>query len=1350
MHSLPAHLFCVFRRSLRPVVLLATTTLLAENPPPDLDRAIAFPQQIEGKIFRSTFTVRWLPDGPRLWYRVQTGPTAWEYVLVDAATGKVTRAPDAASRGLEAKTLTTSRDTTTEPRPSGRNGVETVIHFTNRTHAPVALAWIDEQSQRKSFGTLQPGEAREQHTFEKHTWLVADARGETLGVIAATAGPIALVIDGKGRAPDHAPPRDTSPDGRWGVRFEKDEVVLRDTETDEATPLTHDGTAAQPYRGPAVWAPDGQSFVVLAVKTVEPRKVTIVEAKPAGQTQPRVHTFDYAKPGDPLPRPRPVLFRLADRQPLAIDDALFPNAFTPDGALDVRWSPRSDEFTFDYNQRGHQLYRILAVNAQTGAVRTVVEETARTFIDYTHKTWRHWLDETRELLWMSERDGWCHLWLYDAATGAVKNQITRGAWVVREVVRVDEKTRQVWFLASGLRAGEDPYHQHLCRVNFDGRGFTQLTSGDANHEVAFSPDARFFTDRWSRADLAPVTALCRSEDGALVCELERADVSALLATGWTMPERFVAKGRDGKTDIHGVLIKPSHFDPAKRYPVLEEVYAGPHGAFSPKSFRPLPTGHALAELGCIVLRSDGMGTNHRGKAFHDVAWKNLQDAGFPDRIAWIKAAAATRPWMDLTRVGIWGGSAGGQNAMRALLDHHDFYQAACADCGCHDNRMDKIWWNEQWLGWPVDESYVKASNVEDAPKLRGALLLCVGELDRNVDPASTMQVSAALQKAGKPFDLLVVAGAGHGAAETPYGSRRRMEFFARHLLTADAAVAGASRVKEPAQRSIPKLRIINGSPGPLEVFWLKSDTERVPNGTIPPGRDSIITTTIGHRFALVGRGDKTGAIVTSEVPVQAFRFGGVPAFYTQSLSAGGFPIVASARVNPYALKEAASIVDRMLAQRPDVRAAMIASGARLSIMAHDEFTTDLPEWAHLTPKDYRDARARGMGGSETDPYCSCAEENVLGFPGDPYATECILIHEFAHCIHLRGMVNVDPTFDPRLQATYDAAMHAGLWKGKYAATNHYEYFAEGAQSWFDNNRVNDHDHNHVHLRAQLIAYDPGLAALCREVFGETELKYTKPATRLTGHMAGYDPATAPTFVWPGRLAKVKAEIVAKAQARDAQANGGREVRDLAGWSVHVSKALLSADRAATEHALGLLTAQLAAIIRVVPPAAVAELQKVPLYISPEYPGVPPRAEYHPGADWLREHGRDPAMAKGIEFTNVRIFDAEVQRMPVFVLHELAHAFHDRVLGFDHAGIIACYERAKAAKLYDAVARHRSDGRPDAIERAYAMTNEKEYFAETSEAFFGENDFFPFNRADLAKHDPEMFAVLKKVWNPPAL
>ncbi len=277
---------------------------------------------------------------------------------------------------------------------------------------------------------------------------------------------------------------------------------------------------------------------------------------------------------------------------------------------------------------------------------------------------------------------------------------------------------------------------------------------------------------------------------------------------------------------------------------------------------------------------------------------------------------------------------------------------------------------------------------------------------------------------------------------------------------------------------------------------------------------------------------------TALLPVKAPPAGQkIPAFYTKYVEAEGYPIVASERVNDYALREAAYLVNLMLAKRPDVRAAMIRSGSRLCLIAHNEFTTDLPEWAHMTPKAWWDARARGTGGSAEDPFCSCGEENLLAYAGDPYAAENILIHEFAHNIHLRGMVNVDPTFDGRVKVAYDAAMKAGLWKGKYASVNHHEYFAEGVQSWFDDNRVNDHDHNHVHLRSQLIEYDPGLAALCREVFGDTELKYTKPTTRLHGHLEGYVPAAAPKFVWPERLSEVRSEIRKGAQARSDAAEG---------------------------------------------------------------------------------------------------------------------------------------------------------------------------------------------------------------------
>ncbi len=557
----------------------------------------------------------------------------------------------------------------------------------------------------------------------------------------------------------------------------------------------------------------------------------------------------------------------------------------------------------------------------------------------------------------------------------------------------------------------------------------------------------------------------------------------------------------------------------------------------------------------------------------------------------------------------------------------------------------------------------------------------------------------------------------------------------------------------------PKLQIINAAPHTVEVFWVRPDGVHISNGKIEPGKDLIIGTTLGHRFVIVDGGKDTE--VVSKVPVQGFRYdpaaqNGAPPFYTLRASAGGFPIVASAKVSPYAVREAVYLVDMMLAKRPDVRTAMIASGARLCILAHNEFTTDQPEFAHMelvkgfetvSAKDYWDARARGLGGSETDPFCSCAEENLLAYEGDPYDTENILIHEFAHNIHLRGMTNVDPTFDKRLKASFDAAMKAGLWKGAYASSNHHEYWAEGVQSWFDNNRENDTQHNHVNTRAELIAYDPQLAALCRKVFGDTELKYTKPQTRLTGHLTGYDPAQAPKFVWPERLLQARGLIKQKQLKQYQEATGKTPYtqRLIAGWTLHVNVKLIEADSTALEKAMELLRTQLEELVRVVPAEAVAELRKVPLYFNPEYPKSRPRAEYHPGAAWLRDNGRDTVMVKCVEFSNVRTFEAEMRRMPNFALHELAHAYHDRVLGFENAEIEAAFQHAKATGKYDRVLRLDSEGRKR-LDKAYAMTNAKEYFAECSEAFFSRNDFYPFNREELKQHDPEIFVLLEKLWD----
>jgi dipeptidyl-peptidase 4 len=821
------------------VVGFLPLVLRAQGTAEDYRRANSLRERFDQRVFRDRIRVHWLADNTHGWYRVGTGVDTHEYILFDAANGRRESAFDHAALAdalsqagitdvaadrlpLERLQLdmekgeirfrcegrlwrfewpahdlseiprnesrANGRSWADAPKASRRTGAETTITFQNRTTEVVELFWLDERGERRGYGQLDPGGRRSQHTFAGHVWLVQGAKGQPLAVFEAEEEPLNAEIDGEAQpspatlapAPSNTPLPGISPDGRWQAWVEKHNLVLKEMQNGELGPLTAEGSSRDRYTAEAIhWSPDSRKLLALRTATPDVRKVHLIESSPKDQLQPKLHTFEYAKPGDPIPQSKPRLFDVPGRREIPVDDALFSN---PWSLGEVHWAPDSTEVQFLYNQRGHQVLRVIAVESTSGDVRAVVDEQSATFIDYAGKLFLHRLDDTGELIWMSERDGWNHLYLYDARKGAVKNQITRGDWVVRGVEHVDSERRQVFFRAGGIMPDQDPYHVHYARINFDGSELVVLTKGDGTHSAQFSPDRRFLVDTWSRVDQPPVTELRRVKDGELVCELERSDLEALRASGWQTPERFVAKGRDGLTDIYGVLFRPTNFDSGKSYPVIEQIYAGPQDSHVPKAFRPFHGAQAMAELGFVVVAIDGMGTSNRSKRFHDVCWKNLADAGFLDRIPWLKAASARYPQLDLTRVGIYGGSAGGQNALGALLFHGDFYKVAVADCGCHDNRMDKIWWNELWMGWPVGPHYAEQSNATQAHRLEGKLLLIVGELDRNVDPASTLQVVNALVKADKDFELLVMPATGHGAAETPYASRRRMDFFVRHLL----------------------------------------------------------------------------------------------------------------------------------------------------------------------------------------------------------------------------------------------------------------------------------------------------------------------------------------------------------------------------------------------------------------------------------------------------------------------------------------------------------------------------------------------------------------------------------------
>jgi len=579
----------------------------------------------------------------------------------------------------------------------------------------------------------------------------------------------------------------TSPDGKWEAWVNNFNVWVRAKDKSNSRPnnnnagvaLSFDGSEGNYYAlASLVWSPDSKMIAAYRVRPGYARKIQYVESSPADQNQPKYYTMDYAKPGDVLDQPQPVLFHVESKKQIVVDNALFPN---PWNLSRIEWRKDNRAFTFEYNQRGHEVYRVIEVAAASGKPRAVISEEPKTFFCYSGKKYIYNLADGKEVIWMSERDGWNHLYLFDGITGAVKNQITKGNWVVRSVDKVDEEKRQIWFEASGMYPGKDPYLIHYYRINFDGTGLTAFTEADGNHVVSFSPDRKYYVDTWSRVDAPTVSELRLTADKKILTEVERGDIAELKQAGWRAPEVFTSLARDGKTEIWGVIYRPSNFNPLKKYPVVENIYAGPQGSFVPKVFTPWNPMQSLAELGFIVVQIDGMGTANRSKAFHDVAWKNLGDAGFPDRILWHKAVAAKYPYYDITRVGIYGTSAGGQNSLGGLLFHPEFYKVCVSACGCHDNRMDKIWWNEQWMGWPLGPEYAAASNVDNASKLQGKLLLILGEMDTNVDPASTMQVVNALVIADKQFDLLVIPGANHGSGGA-YGDKKRYDFFVHHLL----------------------------------------------------------------------------------------------------------------------------------------------------------------------------------------------------------------------------------------------------------------------------------------------------------------------------------------------------------------------------------------------------------------------------------------------------------------------------------------------------------------------------------------------------------------------------------------
>ncbi|MCX6344573.1 MAG: prolyl oligopeptidase family serine peptidase [Armatimonadetes bacterium] len=632
------------------------------------------------------------------------------------------------------------------------------------------------------------------------------------------------------------PERGRQPENNGNASIKNFNIYLKSPDGTEKQ-LTTDGDAKNEY-AKLSWSPDNKTLAAWRTQPGDNLPIYTIESAPKDSLRPKLHQTTYALPGDKIDNHELYIFTPDGKQIRPKTDPV-----TYGEQPEIRWMTDGRFFTFEQTDRAYKRVRVMKVDSQTGDAQAISDEQSATFV-FPPCEFSKYLDKTNELIWPSERDGWCHLYLFDTNTCTLKNQITKGEWVVRGVESVDEAARQIVFTACGREPGQDPYLLHYYRVNFDGTGLTCLTSGNGQHTIRFSPDKAYYLDTYSRADLPPVTELRMTADGSLICPLEQADAADLLKTGWKMPEPFVAKARDGVTDIYGVIFRPSNLNARKKYPVIEDIYAGPQGSFTPKTFSANRGNQALAELGFIVVQIDGLGTANRSKAFHDVCYKNLGDSGFPDRILWMKAAAAKYKYIDLTRVGIHGMSAGGYNSAHALLAHPEFYKVAVSMSGNHDHRTDKVWWNELWMGYPIGPHYAEQSNITMANKLEGKLLLVHGDLDDNVNPAAaTLQFADALIKANKDFDLLIIPGMSHQVS--PYEQRRLWDYYVKNLQGQEPPKG--YQLNNPAGAEC-NITVKNLLDKPIELFWVADDGKLTKYPEVGPGQKIQRHTYIGHKW----------------------------------------------------------------------------------------------------------------------------------------------------------------------------------------------------------------------------------------------------------------------------------------------------------------------------------------------------------------------------------------------------------------------------------------------------------------------------------------------------------------------
>ncbi|HEV2315721.1 MAG TPA: DPP IV N-terminal domain-containing protein [Candidatus Acidoferrales bacterium] len=607
----------------------------------------------------------------------------------------------------------------------------------------------------------------------------------------------------KSSSPKEDPYENVSPDGRWAAYLKDHNLFLRDTSTGEIVQLTRDGVPGWDYATPLpdlrtlvtegiqrgedaktrpdlFWSPDSSKLITFRIDSRSAGRFTTLQFVPPGQLRPKAYDYVYPLPGEALPHAQVMVFDVLSGKRVDVKTAPLDLEFQG-GPGYSRWFPDNKSFFYERGTRGNKETELRVVDAETGDEKVLISEEDGLYIDPGEHFFRY-IPDDGGILWSSEKDGWNQLYLYDDE-GHFKNQVTKGSWVVRQIESIDAKNHQVYFLASGREKNEDPYLTHLYRVNLDGSGLTLLTPENVNHTVSVSPDGQYFVDNYSRVDLPGESVLRSSKDGSIIRVLEKTDVSGLQKMGWKNPEPFEGKALDNTTDLYGVIVRPTNFDPSKKYPIVEQVYTGPQGFFVPKSFGAALRLQSMAELGFVVVMVDGRGTTGRSRAFHEFSYHNL-GGSFADHVAMIKQMAAKYSYMDITRVGIYGTSAGGYGSAHAILQFPDFYKVCVSTSGDHDPRLDKAWWNEQYQGYPVGKDYEEQSNTAMADRLKGHLLLIHGDIDNNVNPVETMRLVDALMTANKNFDMLYVPNMFHGDSgpHALYVSRRRWDYFVQYLL----------------------------------------------------------------------------------------------------------------------------------------------------------------------------------------------------------------------------------------------------------------------------------------------------------------------------------------------------------------------------------------------------------------------------------------------------------------------------------------------------------------------------------------------------------------------------------------